>query len=174
LPIGTNPLRPQVVSSPLAMIFASDRNNMGNAETFPYVATTYSITELFRHWTMMLAILVHIYMAFWVKGSITGMIEGESAAAGLKSTIRAGTVRSKRSRTSRDNNRRRLVYSAVPGDVHRRPAPIGLPIIVYDCSSWHRGEVIAWRPKRFQKHGVQSDWPTARFASVYGPPVSRA
>jgi hypothetical protein len=55
LPIGTNPLRPQVVSSPLARIFASDRNNMGNAETFPYVATTYSITELFRHWTMMLA-----------------------------------------------------------------------------------------------------------------------
>jgi len=80
---------------------------MGNAETFPYVATTYSITELLRHWTMMLAfsrgalghralfpvalglllhataaiilllaILVHIYMAFWVKGSITGMIEG--------------------------------------------------------------------------------------------------
>lgn len=76
MPIGTNPLRPQVVSSPLARIFASDRNNMGNAETFPYVATTYSITELFRHWTMMLAILVHIYMVFWVKGSITGMIEG--------------------------------------------------------------------------------------------------
>ena len=50
-PIGTNPLHPQVVSSPLARIFASDRNNMGNAETFPYVATTYSITELFRHWT---------------------------------------------------------------------------------------------------------------------------
>ncbi|AZI87648.1 formate dehydrogenase-N subunit alpha [Kosakonia sp. CCTCC M2018092] len=50
-PIGTNPLHPQVVSSPVARIFASDRNNMGNAETFPYVATTYSITELFRHWT---------------------------------------------------------------------------------------------------------------------------
>ncbi|MGJ7468368.1 formate dehydrogenase-N subunit alpha [Kosakonia cowanii] len=50
-PIGTNPLHPNVVSSPVARIFASDRNNMGNAETFPYVATTYSITELFRHWT---------------------------------------------------------------------------------------------------------------------------
>lgn len=25
---------------------------------------------------LLLAILVHIYMAFWVKGSITGMIEG--------------------------------------------------------------------------------------------------
>jgi len=55
LPIGTNPLHPQVVSSPVARIFASDRNNMGNAETFPYVATTYSITELFRHWMMVLA-----------------------------------------------------------------------------------------------------------------------
>lgn len=77
LPIGTNPLHPQVASCPAARIFASDRNNMGNAETLPYVATTYSITKLFRHWTMMLAFfLVHIYMAFWVKGSITGMIEG--------------------------------------------------------------------------------------------------
>ncbi|WP_433689479.1 hypothetical protein [Kosakonia cowanii] len=40
LPIGTNPLHPQVASCPAARIFASDRNNMGNAETLSYVATT--------------------------------------------------------------------------------------------------------------------------------------
>lgn len=50
-PIGTNPLHPNVISNPVARIFASDLPNMGTAKDFPYVATTYSITELFRHWT---------------------------------------------------------------------------------------------------------------------------
>ncbi|QQN34079.1 formate dehydrogenase-N subunit alpha [Rahnella aceris] len=50
-PIGTNPLHPAVISNPVARIFASDLPNMGTAKDFPYVATTYSITELFRHWT---------------------------------------------------------------------------------------------------------------------------
>jgi formate dehydrogenase-N alpha subunit len=50
-PIGTNPLHPNVVSNPVARIFADDLANMGHADEFPYVATTYSITELFRHWT---------------------------------------------------------------------------------------------------------------------------
>jgi len=40
-----------VISNPVARIFASDLPNMGTAADFPYVATTYSITELFRHWT---------------------------------------------------------------------------------------------------------------------------
>ena len=50
-PIGTNPLHPKVVSSPVARIYHDDLANMGKADEFPYVATTYSITELFRHWT---------------------------------------------------------------------------------------------------------------------------
>jgi anaerobic selenocysteine-containing dehydrogenase len=50
-PIGTNPLHPDVVSSPVARIYHDDIANMGKADAFPYVATTYSITELFRHWT---------------------------------------------------------------------------------------------------------------------------
>ncbi|AJW28993.1 formate dehydrogenase [Chania multitudinisentens RB-25] len=50
-PIGTNPLHPNVISNPVVRIFNDDRANMGQADEFPYVATTYSITELFRHWT---------------------------------------------------------------------------------------------------------------------------
>ncbi len=53
-PIGTNPLHPDVVSSPVARIYNDDITNMGKADAFPYIATTYSITELFRHWTNML------------------------------------------------------------------------------------------------------------------------
>ncbi|CAH0649158.1 MULTISPECIES: formate dehydrogenase-N subunit alpha [Pseudomonas] len=50
-PIAHNPLHPNVSKSPTARLYDSDRVRMGNREEFPYVATTYSITELFRHWT---------------------------------------------------------------------------------------------------------------------------
>ncbi|OAT79221.1 formate dehydrogenase-N subunit alpha [Mangrovibacter phragmitis] len=50
-PIGANPLHPAVTWSPVARLYASDKAMMGTASDFPYVATSYSITELFRHWT---------------------------------------------------------------------------------------------------------------------------
>ncbi|MBK5003989.1 formate dehydrogenase-N subunit alpha [Pseudomonas sp. S32] len=50
-PLASNPLHPAVSKSPTARLYDSDRARMGSREEFPYVATTYSITELFRHWT---------------------------------------------------------------------------------------------------------------------------
>jgi formate dehydrogenase major subunit len=50
-PLGTNPLHPKVISNPAARVFADDRAMLGTAEAFPYVATTYRITELFNTWT---------------------------------------------------------------------------------------------------------------------------
>ncbi|MBC3504928.1 formate dehydrogenase-N subunit alpha [Pseudomonas sp. SWRI59] len=50
-PLVSNPLHPNVSKSPTARLYESDRARMGSREEFPYVATTYSITELFRHWT---------------------------------------------------------------------------------------------------------------------------
>ncbi|MNJ10225.1 Formate dehydrogenase-O major subunit precursor [compost metagenome] len=50
-PLANNPLHPKVTYSPTARVYESDRKRMGKREDFPYVATTYSITELFRHWT---------------------------------------------------------------------------------------------------------------------------
>ncbi|MCV9917541.1 formate dehydrogenase-N subunit alpha [Pseudomonas sp. BT-42-2] len=50
-PLAQNPLHPNVSKSPTARLYDSDRARMGDSEEFPYVATTYSITELFRHWT---------------------------------------------------------------------------------------------------------------------------
>ncbi len=41
------------------------------------------------------AILIHMYMAFWVKGSINGMIEGKLAAVGRENITLVGTVMSK-------------------------------------------------------------------------------
>ena len=50
-PIAANPLHPKVSKNPVTRIFAQDAERLGTREEFPYVATTYSITEMFRHWT---------------------------------------------------------------------------------------------------------------------------
>ncbi|MGL4409226.1 MAG: formate dehydrogenase-N subunit alpha [Zoogloea sp.] len=50
-PIGTNPLHPKVVSSPAVRMFKGDRERLGTAKDFPYVGTTYRLTEHFQFWT---------------------------------------------------------------------------------------------------------------------------
>ncbi|MDH3001071.1 formate dehydrogenase [Chelonobacter oris] len=50
-PIGTNPLHPNVVHNPAVRILPNDQKTMGNAGEFPYVATTYRLTEHFHYWT---------------------------------------------------------------------------------------------------------------------------
>ena len=50
-PLGTNPLHPSVISNPAARIFPGDRSMLGSTEDYPYVATTYRITEHFNCWT---------------------------------------------------------------------------------------------------------------------------
>lgn len=50
-PLESNPLHAEVTHNPTARILQNDAERMGNRTEYPYVATTYSITELFRHWT---------------------------------------------------------------------------------------------------------------------------
>lgn len=50
-PLAENPLHPAVGKSPVTRVFKDDAARFGKREQFPYVATTYSITEMFRHWT---------------------------------------------------------------------------------------------------------------------------
>ena len=50
-PLGTNPLHPAVVSNPAARLFKDDREALGSAKEFPYIATTYRLTEHFHFWT---------------------------------------------------------------------------------------------------------------------------
>jgi len=50
-PLGTNPLHPQVISNPAARVFENDRAMLGDHKEFPYVATTYRLTEHFHFWT---------------------------------------------------------------------------------------------------------------------------
>lgn len=57
-PIGTNPLHPKVVRSPALRLFDSVKDRVGTAEEFPYVATTYRLTEHFQFWTKSVKLLM--------------------------------------------------------------------------------------------------------------------
>jgi formate dehydrogenase-N alpha subunit len=46
-----NVLHPKVSSNPVARVFADDRSAFGTTQDFPYVATTYRLTEQFHFWT---------------------------------------------------------------------------------------------------------------------------
>jgi formate dehydrogenase major subunit len=46
-----NVLHPKVSANPMARVFPGDRADFGTAEKFPYVATTYRLTEHFHFWT---------------------------------------------------------------------------------------------------------------------------
>ncbi|AIF47584.1 formate dehydrogenase [Dyella japonica A8] len=46
-----NVLHPKVKSNPAARVFADDRAVFGSPKDFPYVATTYRLTEHFHYWT---------------------------------------------------------------------------------------------------------------------------
>jgi anaerobic selenocysteine-containing dehydrogenase len=50
-PLEKNPLSPKALSNPAARIYGSDKERFGTAKDFPFVATTYRVTEHFHFWT---------------------------------------------------------------------------------------------------------------------------
>jgi formate dehydrogenase major subunit len=46
-----NVLHPKVRNNPAARVYADDRKNFGTSADFPYVGTTYRLTEQFHFWT---------------------------------------------------------------------------------------------------------------------------
>jgi formate dehydrogenase major subunit len=50
-PLEKNPLSPKALSNPAARVYKGDRERFGTGKEFPYVATTYRLTEHFHFWT---------------------------------------------------------------------------------------------------------------------------
>ena len=50
-PLDKNPFSPKSVSNPAVRIFREDRERLGSVKDFPFVATTYRLTEHFHFWT---------------------------------------------------------------------------------------------------------------------------
>jgi formate dehydrogenase major subunit len=50
-PLAKNPFGSRALSNPAARVYKADRERMGLAKDFPFVATTYRLTEHFHFWT---------------------------------------------------------------------------------------------------------------------------
>jgi formate dehydrogenase major subunit len=53
-PIGVNPMHPKnplALNNPAARVYPYDRERLGKADKFPYVGTTYRLTEHYHYWT---------------------------------------------------------------------------------------------------------------------------
>ncbi len=50
-PLEQNPLGTKIMSNPAARLFKGDKERLGTAKEFPFVATTYRLTEHFHNWT---------------------------------------------------------------------------------------------------------------------------
>ena len=50
-PIGVNLMYPKVLNNPAVRMFADDRKQLGEMKEYPYVGTTYRLTEHFHYWT---------------------------------------------------------------------------------------------------------------------------
>ncbi len=50
-PLAKNPFSPKSISNPAARVFKGDREKLGTAKEFPFVATSYRLTEHFHFWT---------------------------------------------------------------------------------------------------------------------------
>jgi len=50
-PLEKNPFSPKALSNPAARIFKDDRARLGTSKDYPFVATTYRLTEHFHFWT---------------------------------------------------------------------------------------------------------------------------
>lgn len=57
-PIGQNLLYPKVLNTPAARVFDSVKDRFGKKEDYPYVGTTYRLTEHFQFWTKSVKLLM--------------------------------------------------------------------------------------------------------------------
>ena len=62
-----NALHPKVGSNPVAKIFTSDVDHLGTAAEYPYIGTTYRLTEHFHYWTKNIAGTSELQPHFFVE-----------------------------------------------------------------------------------------------------------
>ncbi len=115
-----NVLHPHVGSNPAAKVFSSDLDPLGSVKDFPYIGTTYRLTEHFHYWTKHIAANSELQPHFFV--------EIPQALAGEKGIRSGDMVRVRSARGSVEGRAmvtRRMRGLRVGG---RTVYQIGLPI----------------------------------------------
>lgn len=93
-PIGTNPLHPNVVFDPTVRIYPEDREFIGTKQDFPYVATTYRLTEHFHSWTAQSALNIIAQPQQFVEiGEALAKEKGIEKGDTVKVTSRRGYIK---------------------------------------------------------------------------------
>jgi len=88
-----NVLHPKVKNNPAARVFADDRASFGNAKDFPYVATTYRLTEHFHFWTKHALINAILQPEEFVEvGEVLAKEKGIEQGGWVKVTSKRGEV----------------------------------------------------------------------------------
>jgi formate dehydrogenase major subunit len=85
-----NALHRQTSSNPVAPVFTSDLDRLGDVKDYPIVATTFRLTEHFHYWTKHVAPTVAIQPEFFVE-----IPEGLAASKGIRNEdrVRVSTPR---------------------------------------------------------------------------------
>jgi formate dehydrogenase major subunit len=95
-PLGTNPLHPKVVSSPAVRMFKADRDRIGSHEDFPYVGTTYRLTEHFQFWTKSVRLNAIAQPEQFVEiGDVLAAEKGIKAGDWVKVSSKRGYIKAK-------------------------------------------------------------------------------
>ena len=93
-PIGTNPLHPNVISNPAARVFKGDMEAFGKAKEFPYVGTTYRLTEHFHYWTKHVRLNAILQPEQFVEiGEELAQVKGIKAGDRVKVTSNRGFIK---------------------------------------------------------------------------------
>jgi formate dehydrogenase major subunit len=89
-PLEKNPLSPRALSNPAARLYKGDKEKLGTARDYPYVATTYRLTEHFHFWSKHVQSLAVLQPEAFVE-----IGEALASEKGIRNGDRV-TVRSKR------------------------------------------------------------------------------
>jgi formate dehydrogenase major subunit len=88
-----NILHPAVKSNPAARVFPDDRANFGASDHFPYVATTYRLTEQFHFWTKHARINAILQPEEFIEiGEVLAREKGIDQGGWVKLSSKRGTV----------------------------------------------------------------------------------
>ena len=95
-PIGTNPLHPQVVNSPTVRMFKGERERLGVSKEFPYVGTTYRLTEHFQYWTKQVRLNAIVQPEQFIEvGEVLAKEKGIVAGDWVKVSSKRGHIKAK-------------------------------------------------------------------------------
>jgi len=95
-PIAANPIAPRIRGNPVARVFRGDLEQFGNANEFPYAATSYRLTEHFHFWTKHVQVNAVLQPEFFVEvGEELAKEKGIKSGSWVRVWSKRGSVKAK-------------------------------------------------------------------------------